>query len=361
MVVPGLKLAGAGLQRRLACVSVRTRPFDLDEADVVSAVAEGWTGRAHAAVYVAEGGGSHHWKLTDRQDRSLFVTVDDLDDKDWMADSRDAVFDGLGCALGSAASLRDDAKLDFVVAPIPSIDGEVLRRLGSRYALSVYPFLVGQSYPFGPHADPDRRRDVLDMVIQLHGATATVAHDAPRREPSFGGRRELEDALRDPDGPWDAGPFADAARVLVARHASELSEVARGFHRLVEATSPTRSEPVITHGEPHPGNVMSVDGRLMLIDWDTVALGPPERDLWMVASDAGEEITLYYEATGRHIDPAALSLYRLRWYLDDVASAVRLFRQPHRRTEDTQRWWEGLPPRLGQLPQWKEALTELLP
>lgn len=327
---------------------------------MIAAVAEGWAVRGRAADYVPEGGGSHHWKLTDRRSESFFVTVDDLDDKDWIAPTRNAVFDGLEQALVAAASLRRDANLDFVVAPLPSIDNEVVRRISARYALSVYPFLVGQSYQFGPHADPGRRREVLEMVIQLHRATAIPAPRADLHTPSFGGRRDLDRALQDPHRAWEGGPFADGARVLVARHATVLTEVVRGFDRLVEAALSTKAEAVITHGEPHAGNVICVDGRLLLIDWDTVALGPPERDLWMIAADGGEEVARYHEATGRQVDPATMSLYRLRWYLDDVASAVRLFCHPHQRTEDTVRWWEALAPRLEQLPEWKEALAGFL-
>ncbi|HEY5989464.1 MAG TPA: hypothetical protein VIV12_24270, partial [Streptosporangiaceae bacterium] len=64
----------------------------------------------------------------------------------------------------------------------------------------------------------------------------------------------------------------------------------------------------------------------------------------------------YQEATGRELDPAVITLYRLRWYLDDLASAIRLFRNRHRDTPDTRRWWEGLAPGLEQLPQWLEVL-----
>jgi len=46
----------------------------------------------------------------------------------------------------------------------------------------------------------------------------------------------------------------------------------------------------------------------------------------------------------------------LRWYLDDLASAIRLFRNRHRDTPDTRRWWDGLAPRLEQLPKWLDLL-----
>jgi len=339
---------------------VRTPPPDLHDADVVAAVAGGWYVSAQTAAYVPEGGGSHHWQLTDAAGQPVFVTVDDLDDKDWMADNREAVFDGLRRALTSAASLRETANLEFVVAPIRNNDGEVVQRLGSRYALAVYPYVTGESFPFGRHADPNRRQAVLDMLVRLHRHPTDIGGGdrPPTRPPDFGGRRVLALALDHPDEPWGSGPYADGTRTLVAQHRSALAELVQGFDRLVEVTASSPAELVITHGEPHAGNVMRVDNRFVLIDWDTVAMGQPERDLWLVISDQRDR-SGYEAATGRPVDPNALVLYRLRWYLDDVASAVRMFRQPHRRTEDTERWWAELAPRLQELPEWQKTLAGL--
>ena len=78
--------------------------------------------------------------------------------------------------------------------------------------------------------------------------------------------------------------------------------------------------------------------RLVLIDWDTAGLGPPERDLALIAT-GGADLGRYRQATGRQLHPAILTFYRLRWYLDDgLASAIRLFRNRHRDTPDTPRW-----------------------
>jgi aminoglycoside phosphotransferase (APT) family kinase protein len=48
-------------------------------------------------------------------------------------------------------------------------------------------------------------------------------------------------------------------------------------------TKPDRlSDEVLTHGEPHPGNLIQVGSRWMLVDWDTTLVAPPERDLWLL-------------------------------------------------------------------------------
>jgi spectinomycin phosphotransferase len=88
----------------------------------------------------------------------------------------------------------------------------------------------------------------------------------------------------------------------------------------------------------------------MLVDWDTVGLARPERDLWLVASETGDELRRYTELTGRPVDTAALELYRLRWALDDISCFVRDLRAAHRRTADTQHAWQSLERTLAQLP-----------
>ncbi len=69
------------------------------------------------------------------------------------------------------------------------------------------------------------------------------------------------------------------------------------------------------------------------------------------------DVDRYQEATGRAVDPAVITLYRLRWYLDDVSSAVGMFRNPHQETADTRQWRQALGPQLEQLPRWLDLLS----
>lgn len=329
--------------------------MDLVPERLEQALAEGWGLGVASMQYLPEGGGSHHWKLTGDDGQPYFVTVDDLDDKNWMGDMRATVFEGLGRALSTAAALRHEVGLEFVVAPIPADDGQPLIRLDDRYTVSVFPFLAGRSYPFGPYTDARLRGLVVDMIAALHRSTAAVRSRAPHHVLRCSGRGDLNAFLLDPDRPWHGGPFSEPARRLLVTRTADIAHLATGFDRLADLTSPARADTVITHGEPHPANLMSVDGRLVLIDWDTAALAPPERDVALIAT-TGDDADRYQQTAGRELDPAVVTLYRLRWYLDDLASTVRLFRNRHRDTPDTRRWWHGLAPRLEQLPKWLELL-----
>jgi spectinomycin phosphotransferase len=87
----------------------------------------------------------------------------------------------------------------------------------------------------------------------------------------------------------------------------------------------------------------------MLIDWDTAGLAPAERDLWMVASESGDELRRYTELTGRPVDAAAFEFYRLRWALDDISCFLRDLRAPHRRTAGTEHAWQALELSIAQI------------
>jgi spectinomycin phosphotransferase len=320
---------------------MKSRPEGVVDSDVVRAVAEGWGIVASSAEHLAVGFGSYHWIVTDEGRQRFFVTLDDLGTKAWLGDTCDDAYAGLRKAFDTAAILRDKAGLGFVLAPLPAADGESARRLGRCHSVAVFPFVDGAASDFGDSIGPQQRIEMVRLLVRLHQATPTVPINQPL-ELGFAGRAGLEAAIRDVDRTWAGGPFAEPARAWLAGHVDDVGRLLDDFDHVVRAVAATQVSPVITHGEPHPGNVMrSVDG-LLLIDWDTVALAPPERDLWLLATDSGEEAAVYRDATGHEVNSAALSLYRQAWDLADIAAYIDEFRSPHARTADTEAAWTYL-------------------
>lgn len=332
---------------------MRAAPEGLDEADLVEALFDGWGLEVVAAEYVAVGGGSYHWRVYDGAGRRHWVTADDLDHKSYLGDTRDAALDGLRCALDTALALRRGG-LEFVVAPVPTPRDEIVRRVGRRHAVALFPFVEGTARRFGEPLEPAEGIQRVDMLVRLHRATRSAAPVARPAGLQPSERRSLEHALRDLDREWVGGPFSEPARALVAGHAARIRRLLETFDRLADQVT-AGAEPVLTHGEPHPGNVISAGGRLLLVDWDTAGLAPPERDLWMLAAGAGDALGRYEEASGRRVDGAAIRLYRLRWRLEDVATYTKVLRSPHRRTADTEHAWRALNISLGPEDAWLPA------
>lgn len=318
---------------------MRALPEEFEATELVGCLSDGWGVDVMAAEYAAVGGGSYHWVVTERDGLRGFVTVDDLDRKPWLGATRESVFEGLSRAFGIAVALRDGG-LGFVVAPISSMAGETVRRIGPRYSVALFPFVDGAPGRFG-HYETAEQAAIATMLVQLHQVPA-VSSVAARIDLDLPGRSHLESALGELEDVWLGGPFSEPARQALSRHASDVAELLALDARLALDLSAGSSDWVITHGEPHAANLMRTDHGHMLLDWDTVALAPPERDLWMLVGSAADELPIYTKATGRQLDDAALRFFRLRWNLADLAAFTDVLRSAHFHNADTVKAYDGL-------------------
>lgn len=315
-------------------------PTDLDPAVVAAALAA-WGVHPQTFEYAPVGFGSHHWIACEAGDRRHFVTVDDLTAKPWLGADPDATFEGLGAAMDTAAALRE-AGLAFVVAPVPAAGGEVVLRLDRRYALTVLPFVTGRGAAFADEMPPDDLAHLVRILCDLHRSPPSARAVAPDRGLAMPGRAVLEGALADVDRAWAGGPFAEPAREWLAANEGPIRVAMATYDRLAGAVTSSGAAPVVTHGETHPGNVIRAEHGLVLVDWDTVAVAPPERDLWSLVRRSADVAPLYAEAAGRRLDPDALELYRLAWDLGDTAAYLAVYRATHERTPDTEKMWRHM-------------------
>jgi len=331
---------------------VRDLPSDLETDAVVEALAAGWDVEADEIEYAAVGAGSYHWIAADAGDARRFVTVDDLDQKRWLGETRDAACDALGRAFDTAVALRQ-AGLEFVVAPIPTNSGESLQRIGERHTVAVFPFVDGEGGRWGPY-EPGARAAVVSTLAELHHATSFGSVRTAGLE--LAGRGVLEAALRDVNETWSGGPLSEPVRQAFAGHAADVPEFLALADRLAAAVGERPAAMVLTHGEPHAGNVLRTDKGYVLVDWDTVALGPRERDLWWLA-DEPEDLAAYTDRSGHEVDPDAVAFFRLAWDLNDVAQYLGVLRAPHIESEDTLDAYAGVTRCMPSRERWLDWTT----
>jgi spectinomycin phosphotransferase len=308
---------------------VHERPAGLADAAVAAALVRHWQLDVADLRYAPVGYGGYHWTAVDDAGGRWFVTASRLAGPADLADLQ---------ATMRAARALADAGLEFVVAPMRTRRGEVVIHGWPEYAISVFPFVDGVPGQWGDTFSTPDRAAMTEMLAVLHTAGAPAA--APVRDLSPRSRTHLEISLRERGRPWRGGPYAEPARALVAEHADGLATALAVFDDL--AAQVASCALVLTHGEPKPNNLIRRGDDLLLIDWDTVGLAPPERDLWWILSDSGAEAARYAELTGCEVSPQAVSLYRLRWDLDDVGLLLADFRAAHKQDKDTEAGWAGL-------------------
>lgn len=321
---------------RQSC-TVKSRPAHLGDDAIGAVVADGWGLRVEELHHLPVGGGAHHWSALADDGRRWFVTCDDLATKPWLGSDPEVVFDGLRSAYRTAVALRD-AGLPFVAAPVIAPSGTPAVRVDERHSVSVSEYVDGDAGGWGQRVPASRREELVTMLARLH--LATPPGTTALRPFAVPGRAELDAALDDLGRPWDAGPFSEPARRALANHVEVVTQATAELDRLIDQLAAPDGRTVVTHGEPHPGNLIQTSARLVLIDWDTVALARPERDLWMI--DDPEAAIHYRQLTGITPEPEAMAGYRLLWALTDVAAFTVELRRPHRRDADGEHALRGL-------------------
>jgi len=320
-------------------------PAGIDERELARALSESWGLELAGLRYEPKGFGGYHWIGATLDGSRWFVKLDHLEDKPYLGGDPSSVLDGLEVAYGAAHLLRESG-LAFVVAPLPTRGGRVLMPFAPRWALTVFPFVAGETGEWGAPGPVALRTRLVRTLAELHGAAAPPGSGLRHLGWDLPGRAMLEAALDEVATPWSGGPFSEQARGAVRAKVALIREWLDSYDTLASTVAAAGLEAVVTHGEPHPGNVMTAGGEVRLIDWDTAALAPVERDLWMFRAD-GDALDAYEVASGRAADSAAMAFYRLTWALSDLALFVGALRREHGHNRVTEKTWTGMLAILG--------------
>jgi spectinomycin phosphotransferase len=321
---------------------VLTAPRDLDEGALACVLERAWGIRVASMTYRPVGWGSHHWEVADSGGERWFVGVDELETKRFTgSESLDGGFRRLRASLWSAVELADAGR-EFVVAPVPESvnDRGPVVRLGSRFAVAVYPFVDGRSFAWGDGDTPEWRLAMVGMVAGVHNAPTRARRHALTDDLTVPFRDGLEAACG--GEVTDSGPYGRPVAALMRKHAMPVQRALEKYDGLASLARSRPDRNVLTHGEPHPGNTMLTASGWRLIDWDTVLIAQPERDLWSLDPGDGSVLAAYAAATGTTPLPELLDLYRLCWDIKDIAYDVSRFRRPHAGSPDDNKSWDLL-------------------
>lgn len=315
---------------------MRVEPKALSRDLISTALTRRWGIVTDGIDYLPVGGGGHHWLVTADDSRHWFVTANGLVDRGhWLERDADSIFARTEIAY---EAVRDLA-LPSAVPPIPDRTGALLYRIHPDWALSVYPYLdaVGG-------ADAMVSRELAGIVGQLHKLPPPAR--VPRWRSDLPQRSHLEHALVERDRPRPTGPYGEAAHALLNAHRTRLTELLREYDRLTSIVEAGPEPWVLTHGEPNDGNALKTSaGTVLLIDWDTLAVAPRERDLWQLMDSSDDETwDAYREASGcaHEPRPALMEFFLLWWRLSDIGSRVQRFRSPHVGDGDDDAAWQNL-------------------
>ncbi len=199
--------------------------------------------------------------------------------------------------------------------------------LAGVHPVVVSPYVSGE-WLYESTADQD---GTAALVQQLHACSVDMS--LPSEDYRFSFAPQLDDALSIACGDaTNAGPYSDDTQRLVRSHRDHLDSLIAEADRVAVVCRRDTTPFVLTHSEPTGNTMRTADGRLLLFDWGTALLGPPERDWW----------DFDRVPRGIVIRPAFKRFYELRWILGELAEFVSRFVRPHTGDEDDQWMWRGL-------------------
>lgn len=321
---------------------MRDEPTELSRALVRELLGRHWGLEPVELRYAPVGFGSYHWIAAGPDGPRWFVTANHLSpDGNWLGSDPEAVYAALMAAARTTRALAE-AGYEFVPAPVPDRTGVLVRVVRAGWTMQVLPYLDGWSTDDGAWIDRAERTQIAGVVGRLHAAA--LPEGIQQWHVAVPGRAGLMSILDDLDRPWTGGPYAEPTRRLLVETRASIHARFRRFDELDREVTASSEPWVVTHGEPHSANVIRTpDGRMCLIDWDTVALAPRERDLATILDGSTEVLAAYQRTAGPVVPRAgALEMFRLWWALAEICGYVRLFRRAHTDSADTAESWRNL-------------------
>jgi spectinomycin phosphotransferase len=258
--------------------------------------------------------------LGNDRDTAVYRVVAE-DGRAYFLKLRRGVFDETGVAVPRLLHQRGVAQ---VIPPIPTPDGRLWTRL-QPFALVLYPFVAGHD----AHAIPLTEDQWRSLGAALAGVHAIrLPDDLVRRVPTDAFGPRWRDALLRFQTRVEREEFDDPAALgladLLRAERARIDRLARRHEQLAAALRARSPARVLCHGDVHFRNVLvdDADGALYLVDWDTLAFAPPERDFEFVGGRWGgeHEARLMQRGYGGYEpDQTALAYYRYNRIVEDLA------------------------------------------
>ena len=232
-----------------------------------------------------------------------------------------------------------------VIAPLPARDGRLWAQIETFTAV-LSPFIGGQD-GWGRPLTPAQWTALGQTLRGLHALNPNVlpAGSLPREDYSSRWREQVIQFLEQRETYRDLDLPAQKLMHLLGRQAGLIEHLVMRAGELAGDMALRSPAVCICHGDIHAGNVLiDTDGKLYVVDWDTLILAPKERDLMFIGGGIGElwnraeEETWFYAAYGAVvIDPVALAYYRCERIVEDIAAYCRGLLDPQHAAEGADR------------------------
>jgi spectinomycin phosphotransferase len=226
--------------------------------------------------------------------------------------------------------LLNDSGIEYAAAPLPNHAGKLWTPL-TDFSVVLYPFIEGRN-GFETPLSAQQWTALGRILRQMHSAELPSAalETIPREQFSPSWRQQVQAwqsfVERQTLGDSVAADFA----AFMRNKRRDITALCESADTLAAVVRTRRLPAVICHGDLHVGNVLvTPSGSVYVVDWDTLVLAPPERDLMFAGMGLGsnrlyspdEQAACFYNGYGAYpVDTAAIAYYRCERIVQDAAA-----------------------------------------
>ena len=250
----------------------------------------------------------------------------DTVDAGYFVKLRSGAFDELAVVI---PRLLHEQGMAQVIAPIPTSDGRLSSHV-AQYAVVVSPFVEGRNGVDRELSDHDWT-ELGSAMRAIHRAAVPEAlrQRLPREAFSPEWRERVRAFQAHVQATTYPEPSAARLAALLRDQRQTVSALVGRAELLGDALRRRDLPLVVCHGDLHGWNVLiDADDRLYVVDWDTLILGPKERDLMFVGAGIGGSQWHSEGASARFlegygpadIDATAVAYYRCERVVQDIAA-----------------------------------------
>ncbi len=218
------------------------------------------------------------------------------------------------------------------------------------YTVSVYPFVEGKTIEAASQTDA-YAYDLASLLGAFHQHGSMLPFPIPKETFDDPFEERILHVLRTVEAPGQlANPIQERLRDLLLVHRSNVEMTLEVMRQFTEAVRQLDLDWVLTHGDPNWANIMvDASGTCRLLDWDDLALGPPEHDLVFFSDRSPERFETFlrqYLTVNRQarLHAEVFAFYQYRWVMQEIADyTTRIMFRNVDSAEDEHAWAELQP------------------
>ena len=227
------------------------------------------------------------------------------------------------CKFVEHVRMLHDSGFKSAVVPVETLDGCPLAQYGS-YCVLLYPFIGNGNSLYDKMQSSTSLEEIpLDKVVEIIAELHSTKLSIPTRdifENPFESR--IGNNLRAINSNSESGRIRSMLQELIRENIDDILDTARYTSLLGRILAKDQDDFVLTHGDPNLANfIPGDDDRIYLVDWSSISMGAPERDLSSyIDLDWPMFWNVYKSLTGRNrCLLQRFKFYSYLWILQEIA------------------------------------------